>query len=287
MSSAEIRQEVVVGVDPRGDWHPAATWGADEARLRGLHLRLALSVPPLHDTQHVDDAPHHWTLSREGRRTLEAAISWTQGRWPDIEITGSLLDGFPGRQLALLSHRVRLVVLGSRHLHRAEEILSSASVVIPVTAQARCPVVVVGDPPGAGSPDASRLVVGVDGSEPSNAALALAFEEAVLRGCALYALAVWQPPVFSLRTGDTLFHNQRRLLYETVARWEKQYPDVPVHHDVQIGSPVEVLAKAGEHTLGIVVGRRGEGGYTGMRLGSVVHGLLHRAHCPVATVPVL
>ncbi|MFD3818997.1 universal stress protein [Streptomyces rubiginosohelvolus] len=286
MSSAEIRQEIVVGVDPRGDWHPAVAWGADEARLRGLRLRLVLSVPPRHDTQHVDDAPHHWRLEQDSRRTLEAATSWAHARWSETEITGSLLDGFPGRQLALLSLRVRLVVLGSRHLHRVEEILSSGSVVIPVTAQARCPVAVVGDTEGPGQ-DRPRLVVGVDGSEPSKAALALAFEEADLRGCALHAIAVWQPPVFSLRTGDTLFHNQRRLLYETVAGWEKKYPDVQLHHEVQIGSPVEALAEAGDHTLGIVVGRRGEGGYTGMSVGSVVHGLLHRAHCPVITVPAL
>ncbi|MGW4229466.1 universal stress protein [Streptomyces sp. NPDC004980] len=37
--------------------------------------------------------------------------------------------------------------------------------------------------------------------------------------------------------------------------------------------------------LAVVVGRRGHGGYTGMRLGSVAHGLLHRAECPVITVP--
>ncbi|MFF6772428.1 hypothetical protein ACFY8W_02580 [Streptomyces sp. NPDC012637] len=34
-----------------------------------------------------------------------------------------------------------------------------------------------------------------------------------------------------------------------------------------------------------VVGRRGRGGYAGMRVGSVVHGLPHRARFPVATVP--
>ncbi|CAM5655065.1 universal stress protein [Streptomyces narbonensis] len=53
-----------------------------------------------------------------------------------------------------------------------------------------------------------------------------------------------------------------------------------------IGSPVENLADAAEHALAVVVGRRGRGGYSGMRVGSVVHGLLHRAHCPVITVPV-
>ncbi|WP_179499935.1 hypothetical protein [Streptomyces sp. WZ.A104] len=126
MHSAENRQEIVVGVDPRGDWHPAVAWGAGEARLRALHLRLALSVPPRHDTQHVDDGPHHRRLERDGRRAREAAIPWAHARWPGTRITGSFLDGFPEGQPALLSLQVRMVVLGSRHLHRA-----------------RCPVITV------------------------------------------------------------------------------------------------------------------------------------------------
>ncbi|MEV7910023.1 universal stress protein [Streptomyces griseus] len=284
MNSTETRQEIVVGVDPRGGWHPAVAWGADEAQLRRLQLRLVLAVPPRGDTEHADDSPHHRRLEEDGRRTLTEAISWAQARRPEAVVTGSLLDGFPGRQLALLSHRVRLVVLGTRHLRRVEEILSSGSVVIPVTAQAGCPVVVVDDADEDGQ-DPPYLVVGVDGSEPSGAALALAFEEADLRRCALHAIAVWQPPVFTLSSGDTLFHDERRHLSETVAGWREKYPDVEMRPEVRIGSPVEVLAEAGERALGIVVGRRGQGGYTGMRVGSVVHGLLHRAHCPVITVP--
>lgn len=58
-------------------------------------------------------------------------------------------------------------------------------------------------------------------------------------------------------------------------------------HEVPTGHPVEELAGAAEHALAVVVGRRGRGGYEGMRLGSVVHGLLHRAHCPVITVPLV
>ncbi|MFI0592360.1 universal stress protein [Streptomyces griseus] len=284
MNSTQTRQEIVVGVDPRGGWQPAVAWGADEARLRRLQLRLALSVPPRGDARHADDSPHHRRLEEDGRRTLTEAISWAQARSPEAEVVGSLLDGFPGRQLALLSRQVRLVVLGTRHLGRVEEILSSGSVVIPVTAQAGCPVVVVGDDDEDGQ-DPPYLVVGVDGSEPSGAALALAFEEADLRRCALHAIAVWQPPVFTLGSGDTLFHDERRHLSETVAGWREKYPDVELRPEVRIGSPVEVLAEAGERALGIVVGRRGQGGYTGMKVGSVVHGLLHRAHCPVITVP--
>ncbi|MFF1570379.1 universal stress protein [Streptomyces sp. NPDC058293] len=61
---------------------------------------------------------------------------------------------------------------------------------------------------------------------------------------------------------------------------------MPLTHEVPVGHPVEELARAAEHALAVVVGRRGNGGYLGMRLGSVVHGLLHRAQCPVVTVPV-
>ncbi|MFJ3325631.1 universal stress protein [Streptomyces griseus] len=159
--------------------------------------------------------------------------------------------------------------------------------VVPVTAPAGCPVVVVDDADDADGDgqDPPYLVVGVDGSEPSGAALALAFEEADLRRCALHAIAVWQPPVFTLSSGDTLFHDERRHLSGTLAGWREKYPDVELRPEVRIGSPVEVLAEAGERALGMVVGRRGQGGYTGMKVGSVVHGLLHRAHCPVITVP--
>ncbi len=78
---------------------------------------------------------------------------------------------------------------------------------------------------------------------------------------------------------------QRRMLSEATAGWSQKYPDVVLSHEVPIGHPVEELAEAAEHALAVVVGRRGRGGYSGMRLGSVVHGLLHRAFCPVITVP--
>lgn len=116
-----------------------------------------------------------------------------------------------------------MVVLGSRHLSRTEEFLSAGSLVVPVAAQARCPVAVVGDAEHS-TQDPPYLVVGVDGSASFRAALALAFEEADLRRCALRAIAVWAPPVFTLHTGDTLFHAERRMLSETTAGWAEKYP---------------------------------------------------------------
>ncbi|MFE9816997.1 universal stress protein [Streptomyces sp. NBC_00236] len=284
MSSNVDRREIVVGIDPVKDWHLALAWAVDEAHRRRSALRLVVVVPPRHDTQHVDDTPRQMQLERVGADALEAAVAWAHARWPDVGTTASLLGGRPGPTLAHLSKDARMVVLGSRHLNRAEEFLSAGSLGVPVAAQAHCPVVVVGDVEHS-TQEPPYLVVGVDGSESSKAALALAFEEAAIRGCALRALAVWQPPVFSLHRGDESLQAERRLLSETVAGWAEKYPDVRLHREVLTGSPVEVLAEAAEHALAVVVGRRGQGGYSGMRVGSVVRGLLHRAHCPVITVP--
>ncbi|WP_406090299.1 universal stress protein [Streptomyces sp. NBC_01013] len=284
MSSNVDGRQIVVGIDPVKDWHLALAWAVDEARRRRSTLRLVVVVPPQHDAQHVDDTPHQMELERAGADALAAADAWSHARWPDVATTASLLGGRPGPALAHLSKNARMVVLGSRHLNRAEEFLSAGSLAVPVAAQAHCPVVVVGDAEHR-TQEPQYLVVGVDGSESSKEALTFAFEEADLRGCALRALAVWQPQVFSLRRGDEHLQAERRLLSETVAGWAEKYPDVRLHHEVLTGSPVEVLADAAEHALAVVVGRRGQGGYSGMRVGSVVHGLLHRAHCPVITVP--
>ncbi|GAA2635499.1 hypothetical protein GCM10010425_41500 [Streptomyces spororaveus] len=62
---------------------------------------------------------------------------------------------------------------------------------------------------------------------------------------------------------------QRTLLSEVTAGLSDKYPDVHVTHEVLTGHPVEEPARAAEHALAVVVGRRGRGGYTGMRLGSV------------------
>lgn len=177
-----------------------------------------------------------------------------------------------------------MIVLGSRHLSRTAEFFSAGSIVVPVSAQARCPVVVVGDAEHI-SQQPPYVVVGIDGSASAAAALTFAYDAADLRGAALRVVCVWQPPVFMLDDEEVALRAQRTLLSEATAGLSDKYPDVHVTHEVMTGHPVEELARAAEHALAVVVGRRGRGGYTGMRLGSVVHGLLHRAHCPVITVP--
>ncbi|WP_406732563.1 universal stress protein [Streptomyces sp. NBC_01794] len=284
MTALAERREMIVGVDPQHQSRPALAWAADEAHRRHLALRLLLAVPPLHDTRHADATAHRIDLRRRGAEALTSAASWARARHGKLEVMTDLLDGVPAPALCRHSEQARMVVLGSRRLGRAEEFFSASSVVVPVSAQADCPVVVVGEPEHVAQ-QPPYLVVGVDGSQASRAAVAQAFEEASLRGAGLRALWIWPPPVVSFTGEAEAVHERRRLLSETTAGWSEKYPDVALTHEVVRGHPVEKLARASEHALAIVVGRRGRGGYTGMRLGSVVHGVLHRALCPVITVP--
>ncbi|AWZ03416.1 MULTISPECIES: universal stress protein [unclassified Streptomyces] len=278
-------RDIAVGIDPAGGWRLPLAWAADEAHRRNVRLRLVLAVPSPHDTERiVDDTAQHNAVRQASSEALAEAAAWARERHPGTELATALRDGYPAPVLCGTSRHARMVVLGSRHLTRPEEIFSGCSVVLPVTAQAHCPVVVVRGPERTAQTPA-HIVVGVDGGESSKTAMALAFQEAALHGCELHAISVWQPPVFSFQNETAAVGAQRRMLTEVAAGGAQEYPDAKLTHEVLTGHPVERLAEAAEHALALIVGRRGKGGYTGLRLGSVVHGLLHRAHCPVITVP--
>ncbi|MGW6691328.1 universal stress protein [Streptomyces sp. NPDC054961] len=282
--NAHQGRDIVVGIDPARDWHLPVAWAADEAQRRRLPLRLVLAVPPQHDTHHVDDTPGQTALRQAGADRLGQARDWVRGRHPEVNVRVEMRGGPPVAALGGAAEEARMTVLGSRHLSRTAEFFSAGSIVVPMSAQARCPVVVVGDSEHI-SQQPPYVVAGIDGSATATSALAFAFDEADLRGAALRAVCVWQPPAFMLDDGEVALGAQRVLLAEATAGLSQKYPDVHVTHEILAGHPVEELARAAEHALSVVVGRRGRGGYTGMRLGSVVHGLLHRAHCPVITVP--
>ncbi|WP_162603111.1 universal stress protein [Streptomyces sp. CS081A] len=125
----------------------------------------------------------------------------------------------------------------------------------------------------------------MDGSASCRAAVAFAVEEASLRGARLRVVRVRPRPVLAREDADEGLAGRRRLLAESVAGRAGRHPEVEVVEEVVGGHPVEQLALASRSALALVVGRRGRGGYPGMRLGSTVHGLLRHAECPVVTVP--
>ncbi|MDF6022466.1 universal stress protein [Streptomyces sp. JH34] len=285
MARSGTGREIVVGIDPLDPSVPTLAWAADEGDRRNLSLRLVLAVPPPHDTRHMGSAPRLTSLRARGREALESAGETVFRLSPGLRVVTELVDGRPAAVLCRRSAvHARMVVVGSRRLSTPAEILGTRSVAAPLSAHADCPVVVVRAPESTADLSA-RLVVGVDGSESSRQALRFAFEEAGLRRAPVHAVQVWQRPALTPAGEESGREECARLLAATVAEWSADRPDVRCTREIRRGHPVEELARASAGALGVVVGRRGRGGYTGMRLGSVTHGLLHRAECPVVTVP--
>ncbi|GAA3504282.1 MULTISPECIES: universal stress protein [Streptomyces] len=288
MAGADGRRPIVVGVDPDPSKRLALAWAADEADRRRLPLRLvhAQGVPTGgYRSGETRPSWEEWNqaLHELGDQVLEEAVAFVRSRHPEVEVSTLLAEGEPAWVLRQEARGAALVVVGSWHLSRRRE-MSSSSVILPLTAHAPCPVAVVPEPEHV-TQQPAYFVVGVDGSPHAAAAVDVAFEEAALRGAHLRALYVWHPPLLGVLDEDAAVRECRRVLSETVAGRTATYPDVELHHEVVRGHPVQVLAEASEHALGLVVGTRGRGGFTGMLLGSVSQGVLHHAGCPVITVP--
>ncbi|MEV6210184.1 universal stress protein [Kitasatospora sp. NPDC051914] len=285
MQSAAARRPIVLGVDAPAPAPTAVAWAADEAHRRARPLRLvhAVSPPPYGFTS----AEWVGSLKEEHRRggtVLDRTALLARQRHPSLEVTTDIVEGVTDQVLCEESRHAELVVVGSRRLSRAEEWLSASSVTVPLSAQAHCPVVVVGAPEHS-TQEPPFVVVGVDGSRSSAAAVDFAFDLAARRGAELQAVWAWQPPSVLPADERTAVQTLRRQLSEATSGQVGTHPDVRVTHEVLVGHPVEQLAAASAHALAVVVGRRGHGGFTGMRLGSVPHGLLHHARCPVVIVP--
>ncbi|MBB4983915.1 universal stress protein [Streptomyces nymphaeiformis] len=276
--------DVLVGIDPRDLSVPALVWAADESGRRGARLRLVAAVSPGRDRLAYGATAHQSSLRVRAESALANAEDLVQELHSGLWTATELVDGTPAAVLYERTRGAALAVVGSRRLGRAAEVLSEGSVVVPLTARAHCPVVVIREPEHT-AVHPPMVVVGVDGSRDCRAAVAFAAAEASLREARL--MAVWVRPRPLPARGDESedLAGHRRLLAESVAGCAERHPDVDIEQVIMRGHPVEELTRASREALAVVVGRRGRGGHSGMRLGSTVHGLLHRAACPVITVP--
>lgn len=140
-----------------------------------------------------------------------------------------------------------------------------------------------------------RIVVGVDGSGGSRAALRWAAEEARLRGADLDVVAAWQFPVYSVPAGvvwtgtldwSSLAESTERMLTDLIAESAvAAEPGVTVRKTVVEGAPAPVLLEAASGADLLVLGARGHGGFRSLLLGSVSNQCVHHAPCPVVIVP--
>jgi len=286
-------QPIVVGVDGSPSSLQAVSWAAMEAARRGAPLTLVTTaivtggyVVPIG----MPDTFYEEEQLEAERRLAEAESLVAQvAQGHTVEVEKAVSQDAPARELIERSKSARMVVVGANRRGLIERALLG-SVSAAVVTHAHSPVAVVRGLPHVDVNDISGpVVVGVDGSKHSEHAVAMAFEEASMRGAELVAVHVWSDvdlhaPFPSDFEWSQVQERERATLAESLAGYSGEFPDVPVRTVVVMDEPVRSLRDQAEHAQLLVVGSRGRGGFTGLLLGSTSRALLHHVTCPMLVV---
>jgi nucleotide-binding universal stress UspA family protein len=268
-------RRILVAYDGSEDAEIALRWAAEEARSTGRGLHVVA----------VDDAvTSPW--GTEAVHRGEKVLAGVEERLGDLDVVLETRIGNVTGEVLRAAVSADLVVLGSRGHGRAEDLLVG-SVSQHVVRHAPRPVVVVRP---THAPDSRRIVVGVDGSVTSSAALDWACARAERTGETVVALHAWRTRAPSTdvwsakaRAPEGLAHREV-LLAESVAGMRVDHPDVAIEQEAIPVAPVPCLVDASRNASLLVVGSHGLGFFGGLLLGSVSQAVLQRAECPVAVV---
>ena len=130
------------------------------------------------------------------------------------------------------------------------------------------------------------IVVGVDGSPPSEDAVRWAVQQAELTGSTLRAVSSWRWPNYITRVppGIDLAEDTRRTLDEVLEQALAGFEDVTVTRHVLEGPAGPTLVSQAQDASLLVVGAKGRATFPGMLLGSVAEYCVRNGSCPVVVV---
>ncbi|WP_405748117.1 universal stress protein [Streptomyces canus] len=288
-----MTRPITAGIDGTEESLAALDWAAREAVRRDVALRVvhAWRFQPYEGIDAGDrDTQEGWARDAVGE-----AVRTVTGRHTGLDVSTEVVEGGSVDVLVAAAADAELLVLGSRG-HGPVVGFLLGSVGQQVIAEAARPVVLVraGDQVTAEA-SGREIVVGQEG-EPEDSAdvLRFAFETAAARGATVRAVRAWTlPPVFAYSPGSLrlldeaggLEPYEKKALALALQPWRERFPEVPVVEHIEMGSAGQVLLSVTARAQLMVVGRRARRTAAGARIGSVAHGVLHHADCPVAVVP--
>ena len=301
---------VVVGIDGSDASAAAMRWALDEALLRDLpvlavhawrspeHPILHGAVPPAlaprdqeaRDQEARDEEARDET-ARDALVTAERLVAEAQADRDTAAptVTPIAREGYPAAVLLDAAFSADQLVVGRRGASGLSRSLVG-SVTDQVVRHARCPVTVIGSPGLQRERTGRRVVVGVDGSPGSRAALRRAAEEARARQVELHVVQAFRPALGDPGGGGPWLpasdRTQREMEQSLAAVVEEVLGTAPppVRLTVECGPTASVLLHAAREVDLLVVGSRGRGGFAALLLGSVSMHCLHHATGPLQIV---
>lgn len=287
----------VVGFDGSAEADAAVSWATRHAVGRASVLETVtvwespLTTTARSSTGPIVEANSVVRAAAESTATHAAEIARRQlGPDSGVAVASTCVHGSTASMLLDIADTASLLVVGNRGQGGfARLLLGSTS--HQCATHATAPTAVIREPETL--PDGSatqRIVVGVDGSNSSIAALKWAIDFA---SPSSIVVVVWVWDVSPLAVGaDQFFFPEasdlaRSSLTELIEfhRAGAADRDITLQHEFVDGSPRSSLLEAGSSADLIVVGARGHGPIGAALLGSVSSWLVHHADRPVVVVP--
>ena len=281
---------VVVCVDGSSDSERAIRFGVQEARRRGVGLRLvhvqAQVVPMAAMLPAVPASTLHEVAAGIVKSSEETARSsgWDE---PDVDV---VLENGPRRD-AIFAHTgdAACIVLGRRS--STVDHLISGSTTSSLAAHADVPVISV---PDGWEPSAHHdlVVAGIDACdcEEGRTVIDAAFEEAGRRSARLRLLHAWRPAniydmAIDSRVLSDLWAGKAQEGLADQARATRGSETVEWSARAAYDRPALALHRASGEADLLVVGRHGHDSRIHLSLGSTARAVLRAARCPVMVVP--
>lgn len=287
----EGTRAIVVGVDGSEGATGAARWAAAVAGRFHVPLHMVHAMPSMgHNLTDTVAALRASVMSYQhdcAAIIMREAEDAVRSQFPDLEVTTECTDAPVDEVLIRAGRTARMVVIGSPAVTPTGA-LFLGSTTLEVATHAACPVVawrgrnIV--------PTAAPVVVGVDESRSSSAALDNAFEFAERMRCKLAAVRAWsmRRPAAAvtipfLVDWDALEAAEWAQLTEVVDRCSQRHPTVDAQCFVETTGPAAALLDqvdlAGAQL--VAVGTRGRNALASAVLGSTALNLLHHSPVPV------